>query len=206
MSRTACGLPRMAVRPRQGQHAGDAGDCPLPDGPADAFADAARTHFLKNEPEKGSSPLKRTLIAAALLAASATTAVAASDKLTLRTAGFWEAWYDPSNSDGQAMCGMRTDVSNKADTVVAGFLVKYVPGGHIFVHVFKDSRTIPQGHRRAGIADLRWRQSLDCERRRRQMGYWLELYRLGHQERLHVVVHPAVRRCQFDEARLHARQ
>jgi hypothetical protein len=89
--------------------------------------------------------MKRSLLAAALLAATATTALAASasNSVVLRTAGYWKAYYDPSNSGGKPMCGMVSmiDYTNGA---TGSFMVKYAPGGDLFVDVYKTSWAIPK--------------------------------------------------------------
>jgi opacity protein-like surface antigen len=89
--------------------------------------------------------MKRFLLTAALLAATATTALASSanETVTLRNAGYWTSWYSPANSAGKAMCGMASTI-NYASGAKAMFMVKY-SGETVFVHVYKTSWTIPEG-------------------------------------------------------------
>lgn len=84
--------------------------------------------------------MKRSLFAAAtaLLMITSANAAPASDQLILRTAGYWTAFYDPRNSDGVEMCGMKTDTTNGA------VMVKYAGTG-VFVQVFKSTWRIPNG-------------------------------------------------------------
>ncbi|MGY8679783.1 hypothetical protein Q2941_18585 [Bradyrhizobium sp. UFLA05-153] len=79
-----------------------------------------------------------------LMATAAQAASVDDNKTTLRTAGYWTAWYDPSNADGKPMCGMRQslDASNGA---TGGVMIKYVPGGNIFVQIYKSNWAIPAG-------------------------------------------------------------
>ena len=92
--------------------------------------------------------MKRTLLAAAMLAATASGALAASanETLTLRSAGYWSAYYDAANSGGQPMCGLLSRMDFKSGAS-GSFMVKYAPGGAVFVHLFKSSWAIPKGTR-----------------------------------------------------------
>ena len=89
--------------------------------------------------------MKRFLLTAALVAATATTALASSanETVPLRNAGYWTAWYSPANSDGKAMCGMGSTI-DYANGAKGMFMVKY-SGERIFVHVYKSSWSIPAG-------------------------------------------------------------
>jgi opacity protein-like surface antigen len=90
--------------------------------------------------------MKRSLLAAVLLAATATTALAASvnSMVVLRTAGYWTAYYDPSNSGGKPMCGLMSRMEYKSGAL-GSFMVKYSKGDALFVHLYKSSWSIPEG-------------------------------------------------------------
>jgi hypothetical protein len=90
--------------------------------------------------------MKRSLLAAALLAATATTTLAASvptKPLVLRTAGYWSASYSASNSEGLPMCVMQSDMDLRGGGN-ASLMFKYTPGGQLFAHVFKTGWQIPK--------------------------------------------------------------
>lgn len=88
--------------------------------------------------------MKRSLLAAALLAATATTAFAASasQEITLRKAGYWSATYYASNSDGNPMCAVKTQSNLRGD--IAIFMIKYETKSGTFVQIAKTSWNIPK--------------------------------------------------------------
>jgi hypothetical protein len=89
-----------------------------------------------------------TILAAGVMVApplnTPTQAASVDHTMTLRRAGYWTAWYDPSNQDGDPMCGMRTMIDHPGGATGA-FFVKYVPGGDIFFQVFESNWRIPNG-------------------------------------------------------------
>lgn len=92
--------------------------------------------------------MKRFLLAATATILTASAALAAavpSLPKTLRTAGYWSAWYTPSNSEDRPMCGMSSDMDVRSGS--ASLMLKYTPGGQIFIHVFKSGWRIPDGTR-----------------------------------------------------------
>jgi hypothetical protein len=93
---------------------------------------------------------RTTVAATSVLLSIATTALATQQNVLL-AAGAWTALCDQSNAtDGQPMCLMRTTPTIPK----SGFMVKYVRGKGVWVHVTKTGWTVPNGAAVAAILTL----------------------------------------------------
>jgi hypothetical protein len=80
--------------------------------------------------------MKRSLLAAAAMLLMATTAPAKE----LLTSGYWKSYVTEGNDGKTPICGVQTEIQNRARTLSGTILVKYQRGGSgIFIQLFKSN-------------------------------------------------------------------